>query len=491
MKHGDVAVVGSGHSAYGAIQALYDAGIKKITVFDIGLNKIVNSGNYYQNPDARNNYIYGLNDINYPGELDSKRICSSHSFGGFGNVYTGSMMLPRLEDLRDWPKTSLPTNADYLNVARNFSVLSEDDDLRHWPDLSHINEKRANTNFGEDKQHFLGFSRIGYQKSDDNQKLTPFNPKFFLNKLIKKGAIEYFGGTYVRSVLKMPNGLALHAIIKGKEEVFGTYDAIFIGAGCVNSTRIVHESLMPSKTKTYFINNVGGFSQAFFGKGPAKSLGLETRRQAMLPEFFLETFSETFDSKWCHTQISMANQRLLSLVLPRLVSKVTGWLINPVSNIYVAHTTVPSSLTKQSKLIIHASTDSLSTKKFSKVKVVEPNQQYPNDFYLHIKSLVSKLNRDLNLRYLIGSKLIGKQLLKRMGSWHFGGTIPIKTEPGQDITCRPCGEIRGLPGTYLVDSSSFPSIPATTVSLLSMAHAYHIANRWAEKTRRSSKNGNR
>jgi choline dehydrogenase-like flavoprotein len=47
-------------------------------------------------------------------------------------------------------------------------------------------------------------------------------------------------------------------------------------------------------------------------------------------------------------------------------------------------------------------------------------------------------------------------------------------------TCTPQGELRGLPCVFVVDSAAFPSIPGTTVALLSMAHAAKVARQWVE-----------
>jgi choline dehydrogenase-like flavoprotein len=64
-------------------------------------------------------------------------------------------------------------------------------------------------------------------------------------------------------------------------------------------------------------------------------------------------------------------------------------------------------------------------------------------------------------------------------SFHFGGTFPMSRDPqpGQtDVLGRPAG----LERVHLVDSSCFPSIPATTITLSVMANAYRIATEHAD-----------
>ena len=50
----------------------------------------------------------------------------------------------------------------------------------------------------------------------------------------------------------------------------------------------------------------------------------------------------------------------------------------------------------------------------------------------------------------------------------------MKTNPSKDNECYPNGEIKGLKNVFIIDSSNFPSIPGTTVALLTMANAYRI-----------------
>ena len=75
------------------------------------------------------------------------------------------------------------------------------------------------------------------------------------------------------------------------------------------------------------------------------------------------------------------------------------------------------------------------------------------------------------------SKLIGNILkANKLGSWHFGGTLPMSKSKKYG-NCTVDGEVYGMENLFVVDSSNFPSIPGTTVALLSMANAYRIAKK--------------
>ena len=62
------------------------------------------------------------------------------------------------------------------------------------------------------------------------------------------------------------------------------------------------------------------------------------------------------------------------------------------------------------------------------------------------------------------------------GGSHTGGSLPMRRQPSSrfetDLLGRPAGYAR----VHLVDASIFPSIPATTISLLVMANADRIAS---------------
>jgi choline dehydrogenase-like flavoprotein len=49
------------------------------------------------------------------------------------------------------------------------------------------------------------------------------------------------------------------------------------------------------------------------------------------------------------------------------------------------------------------------------------------------------------------------------------------SNPQKPSQCHPNGEVAGLKDVFVIDAASFPSVPASTVALLTMANAYRIA----------------
>jgi len=89
-------------------------------------------------------------------------------------------------------------------------------------------------------------------------------------------------------------------------------------------------------------------------------------------------------------------------------------------------------------------------------------------------------------------KLLGRLLdFKAVPAWpmlqvalpgrgfHSGGTFPMRVSPAE-FECDRLGRPRGLSRVHVVDSTIFPSIPATTITLSVMANAHRIASAYHE-----------
>ena len=59
--------------------------------------------------------------------------------------------------------------------------------------------------------------------------------------------------------------------------------------------------------------------------------------------------------------------------------------------------------------------------------------------------------------------------------FHTGGTFPMRAAPGP-FEVDGLGRPHGFTRVHLVDSSIFPSLPATTITLSVMANAHRIGS---------------
>ena len=133
-----ILIVGSGLASYGACLALINREDVDIDLCDIGLKKPYKGQPEVSLPNAKGHnssfYAYGLNDYRWNINLKSKRMCSSHAYGGFSKVWSGSLLRPRDEDLKDWPEDSIPSNEDYESIIKLAPMAPFSDDIIEFLD---------------------------------------------------------------------------------------------------------------------------------------------------------------------------------------------------------------------------------------------------------------------------------------------------------------------------------------------------------------------
>lgn len=480
-----VAVIGSGHAAWGACSILVKSESIQLDVIDIGLkcpypnqpetpvfNSKTCNGSYFP---------YGINDHRWSVKLESRRMCSSHAYGGFSNVYSGAILAPRTEDLVNWPKDAIPLQSDYLDVLSNIGVLGGEDALEQWSPLLPPAEISAYPTSASSSVSVLGFSRIAIQRFNDKKKITPFNTSQTFSKHQEHNKINYIGSTYVISLERVANGIRIQVQTDGETKWLGPYEAVFVGAGCINTTGIVHRSNWPNKVGEYTVQNTAGFVQAFVGKGPSSTADLEIRRQNSLPQIFVEIRDTAFNGYWSHTQVSSINRHVLETIAHRFPNALVQKISKVFERFHFAITNVPSILATQSSLVCKPTGSAPSMLPNTQIQINEPIQSIDSRWSHAVRSAIKQNRQILNLTHIPGSEFLGNLLRgNRLGGWHFGGTIPMSQLDNYN-TCTPHGELRSIPGVFIVDSTAFPSIPGTTVALLSMANAARIARLWVEK----------
>ena len=128
----------------------------------------------------------------------------------------------------------------------------------------------------------------------------------------------------------------------------------------------------------------------------------------------------------------------------------------------------------------------MTTKQFSMKGWIEPADGECLPTFLVVKAKPSaRFNRTawqaaIHLS-LLGPKLKSLVLLPLLHisqsgqGCHFGGTLPMSASPSGELETDLLGRPSGWQRTHVVDSSIFPSIPATTIALLAMANARRIA----------------
>lgn len=478
-----IAVIGSGFAGFGATIALAENPNIEIDIFDVGLKTKLENQPDKAIPNAKTRhgtfFTYGINDPRWSVRLESERICSSHAFGGHSTVYSGSILYPKEDDLNEWPKDSRPRAINYQSVLKHIDVLHAQDMLNEeFPIIP--TEQSLQKQLGCENHSLLGFSRIAVDKNSKNtSKKKIFTTTEFFQNLIQNKRIEYISNVFVIKIKKSGNKQSiLFENENGKKELTEEYNAIFVGAGCLNSTGIVDRSLHGVGTRKYPIKSPSGIINAFLRLSFTASSDHEIRRCSNLPEFFLETKSRALKGTWSHTQITALNDQIISAISSKIFF-FRGILANLLRNlVYFSITIFHSRLSPV--LAVIKTTTKLQDGNFQySIKVEEPDgSRHSPEFRQTLLQAVRKHWGTLKLVHIpFGSFFADFFRSNKLGGWHYGGTLPIKQNPhiGQ---CHPNGELEGLPGVYVIDSSSFPEIPASTVVLLSSANAHRVASQW-------------
>lgn len=479
-----VAIVGTGFAGFGAAIALTENSEAEIQVFDIGLkspfpnqpNRIV--------PNAKTHlgsfFGYGLNDNRWGVGLVSKRICSSHALGGYSTVYSGSIFYPKDDDLEEWPADSRPKPKNYQAVLAHFNVINADDTLqKEFPVIP--TEKSLRNDKNEKSIALLGFSRIATAKHDNNQSQKPkiFCTADYFDELIRNGKIKYRPNIYAIKIEK--NGNKPRILIensKGVKELSDEFDAVFLGAGCINTTGIVDRSLYGIGTREYQLKSPRAFFCAFLRLGFTINQAHRIRRKANFPEFFLENKCNSLSQTWSHTQITAINEQIISAISAKIFF-FRGFFAKIFRNfIFFSITTLHSKFGDTNSVKTVTTEMKGGGYKYSTLIEEINHSSYDRKFRSTLfKSIIGYWRRLHMIPIPYGNIIADFFRGNKLGGWHYGGTLPMKENP-QINECHPSAEIAGISNVYVIDSAAFPEIPGSTVALLTSANAHRVAHHW-------------
>lgn len=473
-----VLVIGSGLSAYGACLALMENPVVSVTVIDIGLEKSYLGQPNYEVPNSTSykgsNFVYGLNDDRWPVKLITKRMCSSHAIGGFAKVYSGSILKPRDSDMHDWPLESRPTAQDYNTVLSSLYIWQQEDELHKYfscyPIVEDV-EIEGNT--------YIGAPRLALSKIAPKE--IPFDPADDFRKWSEEGRITYMSNSYVLEFESTGNKV-LTKIQQNSQVEALTFDRIYIGAGCINTTSIVDRSLFGHGSRTYKIK-MARIILLLYLQLPCR------RREVMqsskvrsilnddLCKIFMEHRAPSTKNLWSHTQINNLNSTILDTILRKLPYDFGHFLLRVRGLFKFSISVFHSKLGPESTLVSQISQYNANHLK----QFIDINENCSNDnmsLSLSIaRAILSKFYRlyllPLPLSHIIADMVRGN----RLGGWHYGGTLPMTDDPRNPTDLKTNGELNGAKNVFVIDASGFPSIPGGTVALLTMANAYRIAKR--------------
>ncbi|KGG12076.1 MULTISPECIES: GMC oxidoreductase [Prochlorococcus] len=478
-----VLVIGTGLASYGTCLGLLEKDYLQVDVIDIGLTKPYLNQKNISVPNSKDIngsfFPYGINDKRWSSELHSERMCSSHAYGGYSKAYSGSILQPKNEDLKDWPLEALPKAKHYSHILSTLQIDQKFDELNTIFPLN-PNEKCTRL----PKKSYLGYSRIAKTYKKDKQgriNIYPFDCSEIFNEWIDKGKIKYYNNRKVISLKENKNKNIIVEIEKANGNEYLEYEYVFLAAGCINTTAIVDISLYGAGKRNYTIKSAPFLLQLHFKlANPLSIINWRKLKSSQnsdyaLCKYFLEINNKYTGGYWSHTQIGDLNR----IIIDKLKSKLPKFLWNITNLIKIffqfSISVFHSSQGIDSKLItevkhVHES------KLIQSIKIIEPEYTCNLGQVIAVKCGVFSNFKKLLMLPIPFSMVLGNIARgNKLGGWHYGATLPFSKTNNSKGFCKVTGQLNGIQHVFVTDASTFPSIPGSSVALLTMTNAYRIA----------------
>jgi choline dehydrogenase-like flavoprotein len=518
-------VIGSGPAGVSCAKALLAQGVK-VTMLDVGLNlepereaQIVAlqatplsewageaSGFLREGMESGSSGIpvkltYG-SDYPYrsaPGttavEFENAKAGPSHATGGLSTVW-GSAVLPyRQQDMVRWPISVEDLVPGYEAIFRWMPLSAHRDGLEPefpFPRPLPMSRQasRLLTGLGKSKARlnskgvFFGASRIaveadGHAGSHDCVLCglcmygCPYRLIYATDRTVNQMRADpnfiYIPGVTVRGVEEDSGSVTIHAVDRTRNQVTYSGERVYLATGPYVTTSILLRSMGRFDSTVKFCDSQYFLLPILRAAGAGK---VTDEKLHTLAQLFMEITDNRISPYTIHLQTYTYNDLFKAPVEAALgplrhifpMNQFLGRLLLFQGYLHSEH-----SAHMEAKLVKQGSDDVLKVTGIS-----NPETRAT------MRKLLWKL---ISLSGATGSiPLIPVLQMGEPGrGYHTGGSFPMHAHPGQgqsDIYGRPTGYSR----VHAVDSTVFPSIAATTITLTSMANAYRIGsqlNRYA------------
>jgi choline dehydrogenase-like flavoprotein len=522
-------VIGSGPAGVTAARALLEAG-REVTMLDAGNELETERKKAVENlrladpdlwhgervaflkknvaPDAKGiglKYLFGSDfpyrDVAQLATFARSGADTSPSLakGGFSNVW-GSAMLPYLQrDIERWPIRIDDLAPHYQAVLGAMNVSARTDDLAktfplYTDDAVPLRMSRQAsallTDLAKDQSRLdaagiqFGASRLAVRTAASSQ--GPgcvycglcmygcpydliFNAAFTVAELSTHPKFAYVPNVIVRKLTETAEGVRIAARTKGGAPLDDfAADRVYLACGVISSTQILLESLeafdrpVTLADSCYFLLPM----LRLRGTADVANESLHTLAQA-----FVEIFNPEICDRTVHLQIYTYNdlyngafKKMLGPLFPLARPAVQAAL----SRLLIFQGYLHSDLSPSIQLTLLRRTDGGRELRIEGQPISAQTKE--------ILRRVKKLLRAHWSSFKSFPALPMMHIPAPGRGFHSGGTFPMSASPRQlesDVLGRPAGFSR----VHVVDSTTLPSIPATTITLSVMANAHRIASR--------------
>jgi choline dehydrogenase-like flavoprotein len=188
------------------------------------------------------------------------------------------------------------------------------------------------------------------------------------------------------------------------------------------------------------------------------------------PGIFLEYKTNSISSNWIHVQLSTPNEMVIKkLGLDINKINIFQWIKKKIAeHLLIAHGNIHSD---------HSNGYFITLRKAegNKADILYSRREHIKETHYKIKKITWKLFNILRkIDCYVALPFVKDSIIS--GSFHVGGSMPMMNNPKSETDTNLLGSPKGWNNVHVIDSSILPSLPATTIGLVSMANATRIAS---------------
>ncbi len=432
------------------------------------------------------NYVLKNSEILSPIKTENFTAIQSFSMGGLANAWGAGVYRFNDADLEKFPVSEKELTKYYKKLSKEIGISGANDDLIKYfgydedllPPLElskkakmilkkYIKKKEKLNRKGV----FLGRPRLAVlSKSYNGRKACNYSnfelwlpeleyiytPKFTLKRLIKENKIKYINNVLVKSWKEEENGVKINAIeLKTGNNLTFFAKKLLIGAGTINTTKIVLQTHNDTKTKLNLLDNP--LIQIPFLFPSLIGTAIEKKCFGMTQLNIILDFKEQGILQGSFIELSSVPRAMLNNFFPLPVkSNIT--LIKEMSQaVIVLYLFLPSSYLKETYIKLNSNNAiHISSKGYNITK-----------------EMIKTIEKSLKPLGGITSRFLFKFPEPGNGI-HYAGTLPMKSNPKNKYQTTKYGKLYREKNVYIIDGSLFSCLPAKNLSFTMMANAMRI-----------------
>jgi choline dehydrogenase-like flavoprotein len=515
-------VIGSGPAGAAAAQALCDAGIH-VTVLDAG-DRIepgrmelfdelaamdpedwsaelstrarstfpVDIRHVPRKPAFGSLFLYADDDADLPMATENANILLSLAYGGLSNAWGASILPFRQQDIEDWPVSLEDLRPHYEAVLRFVPIAAERDELAEMLPLYTgapgalrrdaqarmlLERLRRNAPQLRAAGFTFGASRLAVAAADDDPRRcrhsgmclygcpyrSVYNAAHTLDRLVGVGKVDYRGGAYVERLTQVGDSVQIdfHERLRPGSTGRVTASRVFVACGATSSTRLMLESMGRTQVSRRMRDSMYFMVPMLTARAAPVSVATQGNT---LAQVFLELEDARIGEHTAHLQVYGYNDIMLAALAKRL-PLAPARLERVLRSLLGRMVLVQGFLHSDDSPGLTFSCDGAGMR-------IVGDEMRPG--VVRVRRLVRRL---ASAGRLLGMLPVPGMLhVEHPGkSNHLGGSLPMRREPGE-LETDVLGRIPGWSRVHVVDATTFPSFPATTVTISIMANAHRIAS---------------